>query len=317
MSSASSLQFFQPSSVEEAHSLLAASSMPVDSPTQRRIRTDENLAEYFGARRRRPEWVWGVRRAGDPSTLGVVGAFGTPDDRLLLDLFDVPDDPETARALIARATRAVAGHEEEALLFAPPGTTIADDDVASIVEPLAAAGWELLVERRHYEFEPPPGLAAGATTELRFERLSDPHDPRLVDCFREVMRDTLDAHDRALVERVGFDAACAESLDFLVTADPVDRIHLALDEAGAVVGLVSGDVRGSGRGVVLFVGVASGHRGHGYGRQLLAWQTRRLTDEGATVLIADTDNDNVPMARAFADVGWPQTETRIDLVLRG
>jgi hypothetical protein len=32
------------------------------------------------------------------------------------------------------------------------------------------------------------------------------------------------------------------------------------------------------------------------------------------MLIADTDNDNVPMARAYADVGWQQTETRIDLV---
>jgi GNAT superfamily N-acetyltransferase len=79
--------------------------------------------------------------------------------------------------------------------------------------------------------------------------------------------------------------------------------------------MVSGDVRPNRRGVVLFVGVARDHRGHGYGRQLLAWQTRALLDGGATVLIADTDNDNHPMARAFADVGWPQTETRIDLVL--
>ena len=31
-------------------------------------------------------------------------------------------------------------------------------------------------------------------------------------------------------------------------------------------------------------------------------------------VIADTDNANLPMARAFAYVGWPQTETRIDLV---
>ena len=65
---------------------------------------------------------------------------------------------------------------------------------------------------------------------------------------------------------------------------------------------------------MLFVGVARDHRGHGYGRELLAWQTRRLVAAGATTLIADTDNANVPMARAFADVGWPQTETRIDLV---
>ncbi len=311
----SDLKFFHPASVEEAHALLAASPVPVDSPTQHRIRSDENLSEYFSSGRRRPEWVWAVRREGDPTTLGVVGAFGTPDGRMLLDVFGVPTDPEVARALVAHATDAVAGHDEEAVLFAPPGSTLGDPGLAPVVDPLRAAGWRLLVERRHYEFEPPAGLAAdGLTTALRLERLTDPHDRRLVSCFREVMRDTLDAHDRELVERVGFDAACAESLDYLVTADPVDRIHLALDERGDVVGMVSGDLRGTGRGVVLFVGVAHDHRGGGLGRELLAWQTRRLLDGGATTLIADTDNDNVPMARAFADVGWPQTETRIDWV---
>ena len=70
----------------------------------------------------------------------------------------------------------------------------------------------------------------------------------------------------------------------------------------------------NGRAFVLFVGVCRDHRGRGYGRELLAWQTRELMAPAATVLIADTDNTNVPMARAFADVGWPQTETRIDLV---
>ena len=70
----------------------------------------------------------------------------------------------------------------------------------------------------------------------------------------------------------------------------------------------------TGRAFVLFVGVCRDHRGRGYGRELLAWQTRELVASGATVLVADTDNTNVPMARAFADVGWPQTETRIDLV---
>ena len=41
------LDFFHPPSVEEARALLAASPMPVDSLTQRRIRTDDSLAEYF------------------------------------------------------------------------------------------------------------------------------------------------------------------------------------------------------------------------------------------------------------------------------
>jgi GNAT superfamily N-acetyltransferase len=311
----STLHFFQPGSSTEAAALLAASAVPVDSLTQRRIRTDRNLSDYFTTGRRRPEWVWAVRYADEPAVLGVVGAFGTPDGRLILDVFGLPADPSVARALVARATEQASPEVEEAVVFAPPGTTVADETIAALVVPLQAAGWRLLVERRHYEFEPPPGLAADETTELSFGRLSHPDDPRLVACHREVMRDTLDAHDRDLVDRLGFDEACRESLHFLVTADPVDRIHLATDASGAVVGMVSGHVLSNQRGVVLFVGVGRAHRGRGYGRQLLGWQTQRLLEAGATTLIADTDNANVPMARAFTRVGWPQTETRIDFVL--
>jgi GNAT superfamily N-acetyltransferase len=308
MSALPALQFFHPASVAEAIHLLGASAIPVDSPTQRRIRTDDHLHGCFEKGRRLPAWVWAVRTDDDPVPLGVVAAFGTPDGRMLLDLFGLPSDPAVARELVAWAT-AEAG-AEEAQVFAPAGTSYADDAIAPLVRLLASAGWMLLVERRHYEFEPPPGLAAATTTTVSFERLSDPDDPRLVACHREVMRATLDAHDQDLIERLGFERACAESLHYLLAADPVDSIHLASDPTGAVVGMVSGLVAPSRRGV----GVAHDRRGHGYGRQLLAWQTQRLLEAGATTLIADTDNANLPMARAFADVGWPQTETRIDLV---
>jgi len=43
--------------------------------------------------------------------------------------------------------------------------------------------------------------------------------------------------------------------------------------------------------------------------------TRHLIAQNATTLIADTDNTNLPMVKAFSSVGWIQTETRIDLVL--
>jgi ribosomal protein S18 acetylase RimI-like enzyme len=289
--------------------------MPVDSPTQRRIRSDENLSDYLGSGRRRPDWVWVVRSDDDPAPLGVVGAFGT-HGIFLLDVFGVPREPDVARALVARVTEdALADHDPvEVCVFVPPGSALDDPSLAPLAEPLRAAGWRLLVERRHYEFEPAPDLAAGRDTALVLDRLTDPADPRLAACHREVMRETLDAHDQELVKRLGFDAACAESLADLVGDQPVDRIHLAVDAHGAVVGMVAGFVHPNGRGVIWFVGVARDHRGHGYGRQLLAWQTRALLAAGATTLIADTDNDNVPMARAFADVGWEQTETRIDLV---
>ena len=318
MSSQPSLHFFQPASVQEAHALLAASTMPVDSTTQRRIRTDESLARYFGSGLRRPEWVWAVRHDGEPFPLGVVAAFGSPKGKpFLLDVLGLPDDQALADELVGRATEE--GRPlglEEAGIFAPTNTSYADDVLAPARTALDSAGWRLLVERRHYSFAPAPDLAADAVTDLRFERMSDAEDPRLVACHREVMRDTLDAHDRALIDRHGFDRACEESLQFLVTADPVDRIHLAFNCSGEVVGMVSGDVLPQQRGVVNFVGVVRDHRGHGYGGQLLAWQTQQVLASGATILIADTDNENVPMARHFADVGWPQTETRIDLMLK-
>lgn len=316
----SSLTFYHPASDAEAHALLSASPMPVDSPTQRRIRSDANLAEYLAAGRRRPAWVWAVRDAAEPDRpepLGVVGAFGA-HGIFLLDVFGVPEDPQVARELVARVTEdALDAHDPvEVCLFAPPGTTVEDESLAALVAPLRHAGWRLLVERRHYEFDPSPDLAAEEETGLVLDRLHDAEDPRLAECHREIMRGTLDAHDAELVERLGFDEACADSLADLVGDQPVDRIHLASDRHGQVVGMVAGFVHPNGRGVLWFVGVAHDHRGHGYGRQLLAWQTRALLAAGATTLIADTDNDNLPMARAFADVGWPQTETRIDLVHR-
>jgi GNAT superfamily N-acetyltransferase len=319
MSSQSSLQFFHPASVDEAHALVAASTMPVDSTTQRRIRTDESLTRYFDSGLRRPEWVWAVRADREPQPVGVVAAFGSPDGRpVLLDVLGLPEDQAVADELVARATEEGIGlGMEEAGIFAPTDTAYADDVLAPARTALDSAGWQLLVERRHYSFPAAPDLAAGAVTDLRFERMTDADDPRLIACHREVMRDTLDAHDRALIDRHGFDRACVESLKFLVTADPVDRIHLAFDGADEVVGMVSGDLLPPQRGAVNFIGVAHDHRGHGYGHQLLAWQTQQLLAAGAATLLADTDNDNVPMARHFADVGWPQTETRIDLVFRG
>ncbi len=314
----SALQFVHPASVDEAVSWLAASPLPVDSPTQRRIRGLTHLHDSFGSGRRRPAWVWAVRAGDDGLPLGVVAAFGSsaPDDRVLvLDHFGLPEDPAVAADLVAIASaEAVAGGADEVGIFAPTDLAFDDPPLARLADPLRAAGWRLLVERRHYEFEASPGLGRDVPTELFLDQPIGADDPRLAACHREIMRDTLDAHDAALVERIGFEAACRESLAYLLDADPVECLRLATDASGSLVGLVSGRLLPTGRAFVLFVGVARDHRGRGYGRELLAWQTRDLVASGATVLVADTDNTNLPMAKAFADVGWPQTETRIDLV---
>ncbi len=309
------LHFYSPTTDDEAIGLLTSAAVPLDSPTQHRFRTDMHLLDAFGTGRRRPDWVWAVR--DESGGLGVVAALGadTPSEQAyVLDFFALPDDPGVAGDLIGRATEGLlAAGGEEACIYAPPGTAYDASELQPLVGALTDAGWRLFVERRHYEFEPPARLGDDQPTGLSFTRVTDPDDPALASCHREVMRETLDAHDADGIARLGFDAACAESLAYLLEADPVECIHLARNDSGALVGMTSGRTMPTGRGFVLFVGVALGHRGHGYGRELLAWQTRQLLAEGATVLIADTDNANAPMARAFADVGWPQTETRIDL----
>ncbi|MGI8522206.1 MAG: GNAT family N-acetyltransferase, partial [Nocardioides sp.] len=296
------MHLFTPASVDEAIDLLTTSAMPVDSPTQRRLRTVEHLHDTFGSGRRRPAWVWALRDGADGPPLGVVAALGSAYDAdeqraFVLDHFGLPDDPELAHRLLGAATdAALSVGVEEAGIFAPTDHGVDSPELLALTEPLRAAGWRLLVERRHYEFEPTPDAGEAHPTELTFEQLTDPGDPRLAQVHRELMRETLDAHDQALVERLGFEEACRESLAFLLDADPVDRIHLAHDPSGTPVGIVSGLVVPSGRAFVLFVGVAHDHRGHGYGRELLAWQTRRLLAGGALTLIADTDHANVPMA---------------------
>ncbi len=311
----SSLEIFCPASVHEAISILETSSMPVDSPTQRRYRTSAHLNTTFASGRRKPEWVWAAR-AADGTVVGHAAALSQSGQAPeILEHFGLPADPAQARELMAHATDAARSlGVRDTGIFAPPGSTIADPILQPLVRPLCEAGWKLLVERRHYEFEPSLELGQSIKTRLRMEQLHDPADPRLAAVHREVMRGTLDAAEAADIQQLGFDTACNNILASMLNADPVDCIRLAFDDAGEPVGMVSGVVTGSGRAYVWFVGVVAASRGRGYGSELLAWMTRQLIAQNATMLIADTDNTNVPMAKAFSSVGWIQTETRIDLV---
>jgi len=310
------IEIFCPASIPEAITILETSPLPVDSPTQRRYRTRTHLNAIFAAGRRKPEWVWAARDA-DGTVVGHVAAL-SPSGQApeILEHFGLPADPFQAKELMVRATSAARSLGiREAGIFAPPGFTIADLALQRLVVPLCEAGWKLLVERRHFEFEPLPGLGQGVETHLRMEQLHDPTDPRLVAVHRSVMRGTLDAASTADIEHLGFEAACHKNLTSMLDADPVDSIWLAFDKAGEPVGMVSGLTLRSGRAYVLFVGVSADFRGRGYGRELLAWMTRYLIAQNATILIADTDNSNLSMVRAFSSVGWIQTETRIDLII--
>ena len=296
----SALQYVHPASVDEAISWLAASPLPVDSPTQRRIRGLTHLHDSFGSGRRRPGWVWAVREAETGPPLGVVAAFGSsaPDDRVfVLDHFGLPADPRWPPTWWRSPPRGRRRWRRRGRDLRADRPRLRRPDPRRAGRP--PAGSRLAAARRAASLRVRAPARAGPrrTDRAFFDQPTGPDDPRLVDCHRAIMRDTLDAHDAALVERIGFEDACRESLAYLLDADPVECIRLATDATGALVGLVSGRLLPTGRAFVLFVGVGRDHRGRGYGRELLAWQTRELIASGATVLVADTDNTNVPMAR--------------------
>lgn len=307
----SSLEIIQPSSIPEAVDLLVAAPLPFDSPTNHRVRTRASLEAAFTHGRRRPDWVWAVRN-DSRQTVATLAAMAIGDG-FVLDLFGATDPRDLTRLLTAANVVADSLPEAEACLFLPAGTELGQGDAHVWQNMLADAGWTLLVERHHYEFSPAADLAADVPTSLRLETPQGPDDPRLRPLMREVLHGSLDAHDRALVDRVGLEAAADESLAFLLDADPWECIRLATTPGDdSPVGFVSWVLVPDGRGFLNHVGVAHRSRGHGYGRQLVALATRALIGEGATTLVADTDATNAPMVEALRATGWPRTETRID-----
>lgn len=88
------LQLFRPDSVADAIDLLRSSKAPVDSPTQRRYRSDRHLEAAFEYGLRRPEWVWAARRG--ERVVGTVAAAAPGRDDVPRMIDHVSDPGVTA-----------------------------------------------------------------------------------------------------------------------------------------------------------------------------------------------------------------------------
>jgi hypothetical protein len=168
------LELFQPASVEQAIDLLRSSRPPIDSPTQRRYRSDEHLEAGFKYRIRRPEWVWAARR-GD-RVVGTIAAlgFGRDDIPRVINHMSDPGATTAERAdFTALATRATADFCPlgctDAMIFCPPDVGFDTPPVAPLTAAFRNSGWAPLQAMRHYEFEVHPGLGNGITNELRLD----------------------------------------------------------------------------------------------------------------------------------------------------
>lgn len=309
------MELRSPASTDEAIRWLRAGTMTIDTPANRARLRPEALRRTFALGHRRADLVWAATEG--ERVLGLVAARDFGRARLI-DVLCLPDDPGASAALLRRATEwALPSDEAEVSFGAPADDPLGDVRVRAVLEPLAALGWRVLVTRRHYEL-PASALVARAVPALRLERAAPGDEQRLEALLELVLDGSLDVRDRRSVAELGLEGAARRFARELVATDPIECIRFATHDAPdgrRDLGLVSWLTTPSGHGFVLQVGVAAAARGRGLGRDLVAAATADLLASGAHTLIADTDDDNVPMQRAFAAEGWHATEARVDLHL--
>jgi len=256
----------------------------------------------------RPEWTWVAIREGAVVARAAWWAGPHDDSPLTLDWFDFTDTD--AAVTLLRTAPLHAGYN----LKLPPGwrdSPAVADAANARIDAATEAGMTLLVERYHYRWTPDRGLPA------RPERLQyrpEPDDGVILDVFRRIHYDSLDAHARHAIARSGLDAAAREDLDILRwMPSPRDWWRLAYTPSGDLVGLTA-PCRNYNDPVIGYIAVVPEHRGHGYAYDLLVEATHLLVAEGADRIIAGTDTTNIPMAAAFAKAGYPIDQQRIDMI---
>ncbi|WP_125775825.1 GNAT family N-acetyltransferase [Antribacter gilvus] len=316
------MKLFSPATRDDAVALVQSCTPTFDTAGQRTLFGAPSLERLFERGARRPELVWAARPGQaavgpgpDDAGLGLVGARTLSPSDGLIDLISLPDDPHVAEALVGAATDWARSYGHvEASFDAPPSDVPLDEPATrAVVAAFEAHGWRVLVTRKHYEHAPNAGLGEGVPP-VGLEPAGLGGRSRVEAFVRQMLPGSLDVRDQANLAERGLEAAAADETESLLDGDPIEYFRFAVVD-GQDAGLVVRRVMPSGNGYLSQVGVAQAFRGRGLARRLVAAGTRDLVAEGATTLIATTDDANWPMARAFIAAGWRQTESRVDLTL--
>lgn len=259
----------------------------------------------------RPEWSWVALRDG--KVVARAAWWGKPgDDKpLFLDWFDFADGEAEAAAELLRAAPP---HAEFDLLLPPGwrGQPAVRAEAEAVMAAAEAAGLRKLVERYRYTWT--AGRDALPARTGRLVCRPEPDDAAFRAVMARIMTDTLDAHDRRMLDTAGLDAALDETLGGLdLLAHASEWRQVAYSREGEVVGLHVPAENPVGA-CVGFIAVVPEQRGHGYAYDLLVECTHDLVDRGATAIAAATDQGNFPMAANFARAGYPITQERVDFV---
>jgi RimJ/RimL family protein N-acetyltransferase len=297
----------------------------VSAPTPDRFRMRIRSGEY------RAEWTWIAEPAGEEGTDAAPAAaaiwWGPPgesrpsalDGLLVADNLSPGDRVELAAGLLGAAHRAFAeaglDKPPEYHVFVPANWHDRPDEIASVAwrkEAARRAGLSVELERLRFVWTPRSGKTATGG-RLLFKPEAD--DEVFAELFARVLAGTLDATSRRHAGSVGPLAQARADVRFYRDSMLGDRSwwRIAQTPSGEVAGF-GVPSRNTEYPVVGYLGVLPEHRGHGYADEILAEITRILvTEADATIIHADTDLENRPMAAAFERAGYEVVGRRLVL----
>jgi RimJ/RimL family protein N-acetyltransferase len=280
----------------------------------------------------RPEWTWLAeehddRHARHSPPVAAAVWWGEPreprpsalDGMWVRESVATADRAQLAGELLTHAHQAYArdGADQPPRyhLFLPGNWRCRPDAVAALEwreEAARRAGLTERLERLRYEWTTDAGLPS---LEGRLTFRAEPDDEVFVDVLARVLAGTLDATSREQAARVGPRQQARQDVTFYRDHMRGDRswwrIAETPDGRTAGFGIPSSNVEYP---VVGYLGVLPEQRGHGYVDEILAEITRILvTEAGATVIHADTDLENHPMAAAFDRAGYRNFGRRLVL----
>ena len=257
------------------------------------------------AHRRRPEWLWVALRRDHLVARVAWWAAGEGKEPYAMDIFDTEDVDTGVRLLGA----AMAGMPRTPYIrFVPPDWR---ESGAPWLTALERTGARLFVERLRLEWLPGTPIPE-PSGRLRFRPVGERAE--LVDLLTRVLDGTLDAHSRRdLADRTPQEVAASQyDEEFPGYSGPREWWRIATTPDGEPIGFVIPS-RNAYNAIIAYIGVVPEHRGRGYVGEILAEGTRILAAAGVPRIRAATDIDNVPMARAFARLGYTTIEHQVDM----
>lgn len=276
--------------------------------------TARDFAALLAAGEYRPHHTWVAIRDGVVVARACWWA-GPGDERpAALDWLEAeprPQQVELSTRLLHAAHETMRndeGKRPDYHLFLPPGWRDQPEVRTAGEARLQAAqnaGLTPFVERYSYAWSAQRDGLPPRSDRLAFRPANDQD---MLDALRQVLVGTLDAHGRHDVAAHGIDRAAELQLEGLHWfPSPREWWQLAYTGSGELVGLII-PARNYSMPTIGYLGVVPHQRGHGYVNDLLAEMAWRLAELAPGEEVgADTDFDNVPMAKAFTRAGFRTT----------